>query len=228
MAMELMATKEGTVPFNIPSVGTPCHTYYKVFGDLHCGSPPVVVIHGGPGAGHEYLLPFAKLWTLYGFPVVFYDQIGCASSTHLPDTAGNESLWQESLFIAELNNLLDALNLRSGSGYHVLGHSWGGMLAAAFASTRPPGLKRLVLASALASKELSIQGRLLRRQELPQSAQNAFDMAEQTGRYDTPEFKDAKIMFDKKYMCRVDDYPLEEMKPALKHTTEDSTVMTTL
>ena len=113
---------EGRLPLNVPN-DTPCFTYYKVFGDLKSDSPRLVVIHGGPGAGHEYLLPFARLWERYGIPVVFYDQVGCASSTHLSDTTGDESLWQESHFLTELDNLLDYLHLRDGPGYHVLGRT---------------------------------------------------------------------------------------------------------
>ena len=126
---------ENTLPFTVPYVNQPCFTYYKTVGDLSSGSTRLIILHGGPGSGHEYLLPFARLWQLFGTPMIFYDQIGCASSTHLPQTAGDESLWQESLFIAELNNLLDCLNLRDGPGFHILGHSWGGRLAAAFAAS---------------------------------------------------------------------------------------------
>lgn len=125
--MEQIPLMEGTAPFKIPgNEGIECFTYYKIFGDISSGTPPVVVLHGGPGCGHEYLLTFATLWSKYGLPVVFYDQIGCASSTHLPQTAGDKEFWKESLFIAELNNLLDSLNLRDGPGFHLLGHSWGG------------------------------------------------------------------------------------------------------
>ncbi|CAJ2509846.1 Uu.00g057460.m01.CDS01 [Anthostomella pinea] len=83
--------REGKAPFEIPSIAEPCFTYYKIIGDLASGAPPVVVVHGGPGAGHEYLLTFADLWWDDGLPVVFYDQIGCASSTHLPQKAGDQS-----------------------------------------------------------------------------------------------------------------------------------------
>lgn len=127
LAMAQKSCKDGTIPFDIPGRSDiPCFTYYKIFGELSSGAPPVVVLHGGPGAGHEYLLPFAELWPQYGLPVIFYDQIGCASSTHLPQTAGDEEFWQETLFIAELNNLLDYLHLREGPGFHLLGQSWGG------------------------------------------------------------------------------------------------------
>ncbi|KAI1774362.1 Alpha/Beta hydrolase protein [Hypoxylon cercidicola] len=125
--MANIPTSEGRVPFMIPGkIDVPCSTYYKVFGDLASGAPPVIALHGGPGGGHEYLLPFAELWPLYGLPVVFYDQIGCGASTHLPQMSGNADFWQESLFIAELANLIDHLKLRDGPGFHLLGQSWGG------------------------------------------------------------------------------------------------------
>jgi pimeloyl-ACP methyl ester carboxylesterase len=123
------------VLFHPPYIDSPCHTYYKIIGDISSNAPRLVVLHGGPGAGHEYLLPFGCLWQQYRIPVILYDQIGCAASTHLPQKAGDESFWQETLFLAELDNLLDALNLRSGPGFYILGHSWGGRIAAAFAST---------------------------------------------------------------------------------------------
>jgi pimeloyl-ACP methyl ester carboxylesterase len=120
-------------------------------GDLSSNSPRLVVLHGGPGTGHEYLLPFGRLWQQFGIPVVLYDQIGCAASTHLPQTTGDESFGQESLFLAELDNLLDFLQLRDGPGYRILDHSWGGRIAVTFATTQPRGLQRLVIASGITS-----------------------------------------------------------------------------
>ena len=226
--MAQLPTKEGTISFEIPSIHTACFTYYKIIGDVHNGSPPVVVVHGGPGTGHEYLLPFANLWSLYGLPVVFYDQIGCGSSTRLPQTAGDNSFWQESLFIAELDNLLDKLRLRDGPGFHLLGQSWGGMIGAAFAAGRPRGLRRLVLASALASQELSIRGIQLLRMQLPPETQQALKEAEKKGEFDSQAFTDGVGMLFKKHLCRVEPFPPEELIPALTHLSEDKTVNKTM
>lgn len=103
---------EGTLPFHVESIDYTAHTYYKVFGDLQSsGKTPVVVLHGGPGSGHEYCLPFSRLWSLYGIPVIFYDQIGCAASTHFREKAGDEKFWHLDLFIAELRNLIKHFKL---------------------------------------------------------------------------------------------------------------------
>jgi len=224
--MSQIPSKEGTIPFQIPRrYDVLCTTYYKIFGDLSCGAPPVVVLHGGPGAGHEYLLSFADLWPRYGLPVVFYDQIGCASSTHLPQANGDRDFWHESLFLAELDNLLDHLNLRGG--YHILGQSWGGMLGASYAATQPRGLRRLVLASGLASWDLSMKGIEIRRSELPGGMLEVLKKYEHKGDYDNPLYREATMAFSKAFVCRDDPLP-EMLMPALQHLSEDQTVYGTM
>lgn len=164
-------TKEGKIPYDIASIDHPCFTYYKVFGDLNSEATPLLAVHGGPGAGHGSLCEtYSQLWPLYRIPVIFYDQIGCGGSTHLPQTNGDHSFWTLELFLNELNNVVDFFKLR-GTGFHLLGHSWGGMLAASFAGTQPRGLQRLVLASANASKILSASGVLTSRLDLPPDVQ---------------------------------------------------------
>ncbi|KAI2617256.1 proline-specific peptidase [Hypomontagnella submonticulosa] len=226
--MTEIQVQEGKAPFKIPSIGEPCFTYYKIIGNLSSGAPPVIVAHGGPGAGHEYLLTFADLWREYGLPVIFYDQIGCASSTHLPHTAGDRTFWQEQLFQDELDNLIDHLDLRRDPGFHFFGQSWGGMLGAAFATRQPQGLRRLVLASALASKELATRGTRLLRDQMPPEMRQALDDAEERGEYDSPAYKEALDFYFRKHVCRADPFPPAELLPALKHLSEDTTVYRTM
>lgn len=144
--MDSESFREGKAPFQVLPQGIPCETYYKVYGELGGDIPPLIVLHGGPGSGHEYIEPLSRIWTEYRIPVVFYDQIGCARSTHLPETMGNKSFWQVSLFIAELVNLIRYLKVDrpEGPGFDILGHSWGGIFAAAYAAQEPAGLRRLV------------------------------------------------------------------------------------
>ncbi|MGZ4596740.1 MAG: alpha/beta fold hydrolase, partial [Actinomycetes bacterium] len=61
-------------------------TWYRIDGDLHGadGPAPLVVLHGGPGATHDYLTPLAEL-ARDGRAVVLYDQLGNGRSTHHPD-----------------------------------------------------------------------------------------------------------------------------------------------
>ncbi|KAI0179378.1 Alpha/Beta hydrolase protein [Hypoxylon sp. FL1284] len=226
--MDILPTSEGHIPFIIPGKeDVPCSTYYKVVGNLSCGAPPVVILHGGPGAGHIYLVSFAELWPQYGLPVVFYDQIGCGASTHLPETAGDKEFWQESLFIAELNNLIDHLKLRDGPGFHLLGQNWGSMLGSAFAASRPRGLQRLVRASSLASKPLGMQSIQLCRSQLPIDLQKVLEKCDQEGDYASSTYGEAMKAFRKMFICRADQMPAE-LALAFEQVGKDTTVYDTM
>ncbi|MEK7248701.1 MAG: alpha/beta fold hydrolase, partial [Chloroflexota bacterium] len=61
------------------------NVWYKIGGDGP--GVPLLLLHGGPGAGHDYLEPMATLGD--DRPVVFYDQLGCGNSDNPNDT----SLW---------------------------------------------------------------------------------------------------------------------------------------
>jgi L-proline amide hydrolase len=91
--------KEGTIPFDYPSAGKRCETWYKIVGDLSSGVTPLVTLHGGPGVSHDYMIQFSDLYELYGIPVIFYDQLGCARSTHLREKAEMRHSGQKSCFL---------------------------------------------------------------------------------------------------------------------------------
>ena len=148
-------TLTGTVEFNAKA-GKPCHTAYKVFGDLKSSTTPIVALHGGPGSTHHYILSIADLATKYSIPVVFYDQLGSGESTHLPEKSGEAgSFWTEQLFLDELDNLLRHLGIQDN--YSLIGHSWGGMLAARHAASRPKGLQFLVVSNSPACMQLFVK-----------------------------------------------------------------------
>lgn len=168
----LPTISEGELEWTIAGLERPVKTWYRIHGDLASATPsrrPLVVIHGGPGGISDYLFPLTDLAAgARGVPVVFYDQIGNGRSTRLRSRAGDVAFWTERVFLAELHALLAHLRLDQ---YDVLGHSWGGMLAARFAAAHPPGLTRLVIASAPASMELWIKGVNGLRAQLPPEMQ---------------------------------------------------------
>lgn len=228
--MAATPTAEGHIPWVIPGVpDTPGSTYYKVFGDLSCGAPPVIFLHGGPGSGHQYLLSFAELWSKYGLPVVFYDQIGCGASTHLRQKNGDKDFWQESLFLAELQNLIDHLKLADGDGpgYHIFGQSWGGMLGCAFAALKPRGLRRLVLASGVASSDLCVKSIEMCQKELPGDAPEVIKKCVRDGDYESQAYRDAIAHFHKMFLCRANPWP-KDLLLSIKTMGEDRTVYGTM
>lgn len=163
---------EGTVEFKVDGVDAPCKTWYKVFGDLK-SRRPLVALHGGPGIAHNYLLSLADLVGTHAIPVVLYDQLGNGNSTHLPDKMGDTAFWTEKLFIAQLEGLLDHLGIQDD--FDLLGHSWGGMLGARFATTHPPGLKNLIISDSPASMKLWVEAAKKLRAQLPQDVQVSYN-----------------------------------------------------
>ncbi len=127
----------------------PCgdyETWYRITGSLESDLSPIIVIHGGPGASHDYISPLSQM-ALSGRPIVHYDQIGCGNSSMLSDEqVGALSV---DFFLDELENLIQHLGI--SSDYILLGHSWGGMMAQEFALRQPKGLRGLILSSSLAS-----------------------------------------------------------------------------
>src|SRR5579864_7152595 len=175
-------------------------TWYRVEGDLGAGGPaPLVVLHGGPGAAHDYLEPVADLATVTGRPCVLYDQIGCGRSQHLPEAPAG--FWTVGLFCRELAVLLGHLGL-SGR-YHVLGQSWGGMLGMEHALEHPSGLRSLVVANSPASIELWVTEANRLRGLLPGEVQAALTRHEAAGTTDSEEYERAVMRFYERHLCRI-------------------------
>ena len=104
--------------------------------------PDVVVLHGGPGAHHDYLLPqFDGL--AVGRRLRYYDQRGGGRSTVNRETPVG---WRE--HVADLAALLDRWELERVA---LLGYSWGGLLAMLFAIAHPGRVERLALVSPAAT-----------------------------------------------------------------------------
>lgn len=218
--------QEGLIPFNVPAANKPCHTWYRIIGDLSSSSTPLVTLHGGPGACHEYLLPLRDLNVEHSIPIIFYDQIGNGNSTRLREKDGDEGFWTEELFRAELDNLVDYLGLRN-RGFDILGQSWGGMLASKYAALQPKGLRKLVLADTCASVKLLLEGTNVLRAQLPNDVKEVLDRCEKEENVDSDEYEQACVVFYKRHLCRLDPWP-KEVEAALGHLKEDPTVYRTM
>src|ERR1700693_2452427 len=155
-------------------------TYYKIVGAPSRLSP-LLVLHGGPGSAHNYLLGLSEV-VKTGRQVVFYDQLGGGKSDH----PVNDSLWKIQLFIDEVNTVRKSLDLPS---VHLFGHSWGGMLAIDYLLTRPKGIKSLVLASSMISMPLYQKEVEKIKQILPPKVYANLKKHEQAGTTDSLEYK---------------------------------------
>jgi L-proline amide hydrolase len=194
--MTMTPNAKGWVPFR------QYRTWYRVTGALGTGQPAVVVVHGGPGSTHDALLSLSSL-AAGGWPVVHYDQLGNGGSTHLPEA--DPGFWTVELFLDELDNVLQQLEI--ADSYVLVGHSWGGMLAARHAAGRPPGLRGLVIANSPASYPLWRQEMEVLRAALPPGVDVTLRRHEAAKTTSSREYFEAMIVFYGRHVCRIDPWP---------------------
>ena len=200
--------------------GETFQTWYRVLGDLRGGVRPLVLIHGGPGIPHDYLTNHDELYKAHSIPLIWYDQLGCGSSTHLAEKP--EEFWRPELFMDELENLIAKLGI--ADDFDVLGHSWGGQLASQWASVRhPAGLKRLVIVGSPASIPLGDQALAIRLEGLPEEMKAVIRKHLKAGTVEDPEYKDAVKEYFARHICRLDPWP-EAFARSLARAGEEPSV----
>ena len=182
--------REGTIPFK------GYKTWYRVVGEgEEPGKLPLLCLHGGPGAAHDYLESLEAM-AATGRRVVFYDQLGCGRSS-LPEP--KPEMWTVELFVEEVDAVRRALGL---DRIHLLGQSWGGMLGMEYALTQPAGLESLTIASSPASMIQWVVEANRLRGDLPPEVQDSLLRHEAAGSYDDPEYVDAVNVFYARHVCR--------------------------
>ena len=192
-----MKITEGYIPF----MGY--QTYYRIVGEEYTEKTPLLLLHGGPGSTHNYFEVLDSLAEEDERQFIMYDQIGCGNSY----LDGHPELWTRETWVQELITLRELLNLKE---IHLLGQSWGGMLALEYVCNYAhEGIKSLILSSTLPSSQLwgVEQARMIK--ELPEEMQQAIRTAAETGNYDAPEAKAAEA----EYMLRHAGGPYGEDAP---------------
>jgi proline-specific peptidase len=178
--------KEGFIPFH------GFKTWYRIVGaGDEPGKLPLICLHGGPGATHDY---FGSLeaFAATGRRVILYDQLGWGNSDHIH----NPSMWTVVLFVEELGTIRRTLGLEH---VHILGHSWGGQLAMEYALMQPPGLASLILADTLASASQWAAEATRLVNELPSETRQAILKHESAGTTDLLEYQEAKKVFSRRH-----------------------------
>ncbi|MHC1726342.1 MAG: proline iminopeptidase-family hydrolase [Syntrophobacteraceae bacterium] len=160
---------------------------------------PLLVLHGGPGAPHDYLELLEALQ--HERPVVFYDQLGCGNSD-MPD---NLSLWTVSRYVEELQRVRQVLGLDK---VHILGQSWGSMLAVDYLlEKKPAGVSGLIFSGPC----LSISRFLADQREwlsmMPRGIQTIIEEKEASGDFDSPEYQEAMMSYYRRHVCRLHPWP---------------------
>jgi proline iminopeptidase len=173
--------------------------WYRVAGSGK--GTPLILLHGGPGGASRALHTLEVLGDER--PVIRYDQLGCGRSDRPKDTG----LWRVERFVEELKTLRNALGLKQ---VHILGHSWGSMLAMDYMLTHPQGVRSLILAGPAISIPRYLEDVQKLRAALPKETQEVLARHEAAGTTDSKEYQDATMVFYQRHLCRVKPWP-EEM-----------------
>ncbi|MBW9212037.1 MULTISPECIES: proline iminopeptidase [Terrabacteria group] len=200
-----MEIKEGYMPFK------DYKTYYRMLGNPK--KPTIVFLHGGPGSTHNYFEVLDGL-AEEGYCLVMYDQLGCGLS-YLDQ---HPELWTMETWLEELKALKDYLHLEE---FHLLGQSWGGMLALEYVlHHQAKAVKSLILSSTLSSASLwaSEQHRWIRY--LSMDDQKAIQEAEESGDFSSLDYQKANEHFMKAHCGDTANSPWSCLQREKKSGTE--------
>jgi proline-specific peptidase len=161
---------------------------------------PIVLVHGGPGSPSFYLEPLEALGDERR--VIVYDQLGAGRS----DFGPQPEHWNIPDFVEDLHRLTTELGL---DRFHLLGHSWGGMLALAYVAAHPGRVVSLVMASPLVSVDAWVADAADLVATLPLPFRAAL-----SGAADTVEYTEAEAEFYRRFFCKLDPYPEALQKSA--------------
>jgi proline-specific peptidase len=165
-------------------------TWYRVVGDRGSPRAPLLALHGGPGSTHHYFEPLERLAPERA--LVVYDQLGCGSSDRPADLD-----WDLALFRDEVAAVRTQLGLER---IHLLGTSWGGMLALEHVLCGARGICSLILSSTLASARQWAAEQKRLRDELPPDVVATLHRHELAGTYDDAEYKAAEdVLYDRHF-----------------------------
>jgi len=158
--------------------------YWATFG--RAGAPRLLVLHGGPGAHHDYLLP-QMLELANDYELVFYDQRGGGQSRTDDRTP---ITWRT--HVEDLDRVVTELGVEPLT---IVGYSWGGLLTMLYAIEAAHGRvshspRRLVLidpAPVNRAFRATFETEFARRQADPAVAQMRADLAASGLRERDPE-----------------------------------------
>ncbi len=152
--------------------------FYRSEGEPRRGT--VLGLHGGPGGTYDYLSPLFDL-AGKGYRVVLYDQSGGGKSQRIK----NPALYNIERYVEETEGVRRTLSLGK---VHLFGHSWGGMLAQAYALKHQEKLASLILSGTTPSVPmLMVEGEKVFR-SLPPDVREAVTKYEALGDFENPEY----------------------------------------
>jgi proline iminopeptidase len=149
----------------------------------------VLLLHGGPGATHEYLEGFDSYLPAAGVEYYYYDQLG----SYYSDQPDEPELWDLPRFVDEVEQVRRALGL-DRDNFYLFGQSWGGLLAIEYALAHQQHLKGLIVSNMMAS--IPAYNRYAEEVLMPEMNQAVLaevQRLEAAGDFQNPEYMDLLV-----------------------------------
>jgi proline iminopeptidase len=144
----------------------------------------LLLLHGGPGATHEYFEAFDSFLPKEGVEYYYYDQLGSGFS----DQPNDDSLWTIPRFVSEVDQVRQAIG-GNKDNFCLLGHSWGGMLAMEYALAHQDQLKCLIISNMMASiPAYNDYAKTVLEPQMDQAALKQILDMERTGKTEQPDY----------------------------------------
>jgi proline iminopeptidase len=175
----------------------------------------VLLLHGGPGATHEYLEAFDSYFPAAGIEYYYYDQLGSFFS----DQPNDPELVDLTRFVEEVEQVRKALRLDQGN-FYLYGQSWGGILAMEYALKYQQNLKALIISNMMASiPQYNEYARKVLMPGMDQVALAEIQRYEAAGEYENPRYMELLVAHH--YVYHILRMPAENwpdpVKRAFKH-----------
>ncbi len=164
----------------------------------------LLLLHGGPGATHEYFEGLESFLGAEGIEFIYYDQLGSAYS----DQPKDESLWTVDRFVDEVEQVRRALGL-TRDDFYLLGQSWGGILATEYALKYQANLKGLVISNMMMSiPDYNRYADEVLAKQMDPAAVAEIRALEKSRKYDAPRYEQLLMTsFYSKHICRLEEWP---------------------
>ncbi len=164
----------------------------------------LLLLHGGPGATHEYFECFESFLPQERIEFIYYDQLGSAYS----DQPEDRDLWTTSRFVEEVEQVRQALGLNKDN-FYLLGHSWGGILAMEYALKYQEFLKGLIISNMMAScPEYDAYAEKVLAKQMDPAVLEEIRELEAKGEFQNPRYMELLMPnYYLKHICRLEEWP---------------------
>ena len=173
----------------------------------------VLLLHGGPAFGHEYMECFESFFQKEGFEFYEYDQLGSSYSDQPKDI----SLWTIDHFVEEVEQVRKALGMNKDN-FYVLGNSWGGMLGMEYALKYQDNLKGLIISNMMAScTDYGKYAQEVLAKQMDPKVLDTIRQIEAKNDYSNPKYFELLMPnFYHQHLCRLDEWP-DPVNRSFKH-----------